>query len=313
MLLQIALCLLGWFLFAQSNSPNLDPEDDFRGIPIEEFRARETSDTILFAKMVERDALTLPFLNKLAVASNITIVVLTDRPEINHLYRKQNIYVASVAADTCRRHGFSGFGTLFYITKDVTTWDKALYFFSKVATNHRFAWFLEKDVYIPSIAAFQHVAIVPKRNHSIDLVVSSIMFEDNDMTKWHWRVIKPILPTPWYHTMAATMGMSRRLLSEIEGFIKMNNRLQFLEYLPLTLAMQNKMTIYIPPELETIMFFMTFTCEDVVHRSTNWFHPVKNVPEFMGNCIESGEWSLDFIKGRHVHNSKDSKKAIVHV
>lgn len=262
----------------------------------------ETKDTAIAYLMVERDATLFHWLSQLK-SENLTVFIFVDRPETNHIYRnRQGIFIVSMASSFCRSHGYSEFGSFAYIKKQVTSWDKALFFFNKVIPKYRFVWILEADVFIPSLQAFRQVhrhVVHPNATISTDLVISSIIHENNDLNAWHWRALQPLLVSqPWYHSMACVLGMSRALLQLLDDFATAHHRLQFLEVIPLTLAIQNNLTVYVPAEFETIAHQQYFSCEDVLHRSNHWFHPIKRPADFIGQCLESGEWPLEMLKNR---------------
>jgi hypothetical protein len=249
--------------------------------------------------MTERDPLLFRWASHL-VSQNTTVFVFTDRPEVNHIsITRRNIVVVSISSDLCKSFGYSHFGTFAYIQKPVTCWDKVLFFFSKVATQFRFVWMMETDVFIPTLGAFTHLNNVAMKNTSADLIISSILYEDNDLNQWHWRALQPIMvPTPWYHSMACVMGLSRKMIYILDDYVQKYGRLHFLEYLPLTLAVHNNLSIFLPHEFSTITWANTFTCEDILHQSSNWFHPIKRIAEFIGNCLEGGEWPLEILQLR---------------
>lgn len=271
----------------------------FQGINRDKLRT-DTADVAVAYLMIDKEPVTYHWISHLA-SPNVSVFIFVDRPEANHIYKnKHGIYIVSLASEFPSEFGYNHFGTFAYIKKPVTCWDKALFFFSRVAVGYRFSWVMETDVFIPSIQAFHNInRLSGNVTDPVDLIISNIERDDDNMDNWHWRELQPIfLPRPWYHSMACVLGMSRKMLALLDDFATKHKQLQFLEFLPLTLALQNHLIVRTPAELITISHRTPFTCEDILHRSMNWFHPVKQSAEFIGRCIESGEWPLDMLLDR---------------
>lgn len=296
-----ALCI-GWILSIgimsiESVQLNETLYSVFRGINLSSIRT-DPAETAIAYLMLDKDPTTFHWISHLA-AQNISVFIFVDRPETNHIYKNKNgIYIVSMASSLAQSSGYSHFGTFAYITKEVTCWDKATFFFSQIATGYKFVWILETDVFIPSFQSFHHIHD-RLRNTTVDLIISQVEKDDENLNNWHWKALQPLfLPKPWYHSMACVLGLSRRMLQEIDSFAQKHGKLQFLEFLPVTLAMQKQLIILNPPEFSTITHRESFSCEDILHRSMNWFHPVKRPAEFLGRCIESGEWPLEMLFSR---------------
>lgn len=305
----LLLSLLGATLwFSAAIDVNETTFAQFQGINRDNLR-RENAKMAIAYLMLGKDPSTYHWISHLAT-EELSVFIFVDSPEANHIYKNKNgIYIVSSTSAYCQSFGYSHLGTFAYIKKEVTCWDKAVFFFSQVAIGYDFVWILETDVFIPSLQAFQNVqSIIHSQNqnrssHAIDLVVSKIEIDDDDINNWHWKALQPLyFPRPWYHTMACVMGLSRRMLSLLDNFAQKHHRLQFLEVLPLTLAMHNHFIVHNPPEFSTITHRNQFSCEDILHQSSNWFHPVKKPAEFIGRCIESGEWPLEMLLDRGHEN-----------
>jgi hypothetical protein len=82
---------------------------------------------------------------------------------------------------------------------------------------------------------------------------------------------------PWYRSMVCAMGLSRRLLIEVNQFAKNYDRLGFIEYMFNTLAMHAQLKFYHPLAWsKTITWQHQWTLDDVKQQLSAWYHPVKN-------------------------------------
>ena len=99
-------------------------------------------------------------------------------------------------------------------------WDKALYFFTNVARDYSFVWFVESDVFIPSVQAF--ISLHELYSPSNDLVTADNVHNfDGRLKDWpHWYLALDTLPLPWAKSMVCAMGCSRRLLSAVDEYAR---------------------------------------------------------------------------------------------
>ena len=162
--------------------------------------------------------------------------------------------------------------------KDCSAWDKALYYFSRVATNYSFVWFVEEDVFIPSVQAF--LALHELYSPAHDFVTSAIEYNTNGRTNdWpHSSLIPGMFVLPWAHGLVCAAGCSRRLLSRVSDFAQWRSQLTFIEFLFHTIVIQDsEMKMVRPVELDTLIFRKKHEMEDISKRPNNWWHPVKNL------------------------------------
>jgi hypothetical protein len=66
-------------------------------------------------------------------------------------------------------------------------WDKALFYFTKVSLSYEFVWFIEYDVYVPSLKAFLDVHKTAMHDRS-DLVVKDNIEVDSSWGHSNLRV-----------------------------------------------------------------------------------------------------------------------------
>lgn len=247
-------------------------------------------------------------------SSSAAVVFLTRMPQQNtldfakHISVELPVYMIANAIETkaSEHHlNFSGTNLLFVNSsacydagysqatswRKPVAWDKALYYFTKVDAAYDFVWFIEDDVFIPSLDAFWHLHNA-MLDQDADLAINSNVPNHDGGNHWHWGRARGRLDLPWYKSMACATGMSRRLLTLIADHAAAKGRLEFLEFFFNTLTMHNNLTLVNPPELGTIGYRREWTCEEVLDRPMNWFHPVKQKAgpgfssrEYLSKCM----------------------------
>ncbi len=166
---------------------------------------------------------------------------------------------------------------IFGSNKLCSAWDKALYYFSRQSTDHSFVWFIEEDVFIPSIQAF--LSLHELYSSSSDLVTPNIEYNtDGNLNNWyHWPLAPGTFMLPWAHSMVCAMGCSRRLLSSVNEYAQWRGHLTFLEFFFHTLAIHdNRMKVVTPFELNTIVYRYNYKLEEIQAKPYNWWHPLKD-------------------------------------
>jgi hypothetical protein len=175
----------------------------------------------------------------------------------------------------CTKYGFQK--TNHGAGKTCSAWDKALYYFSKHSIHHSFVWFIEEDVFIPSIQAFR--ALHDLYSSSYDLITADVEYNTNGyLGSWyHWYLAFEQLVLPWAHSMVCAVGCSRQLLVAVNEYAQWRGQLIFIELLFHTLAIQNnKMKVITPYELNTIVYRTTYSFEQIQEKPNNWWHPIKS-------------------------------------
>ena len=159
-------------------------------------------------------------------------------------------------------------------------WDKALYFFTNVARDYSFVWFVESDVFIPSVQAF--ISLHELYSPSNDLITADNVHNvDGRLEDWpHWYLALDTLPLPWAKSMVCAMGCSRRLLSVVEEYARRHGHIVYIELIFHTLALQHpEMKVVTPAELSTVVYRTDYAWEHITARPFNIWHPVKDLKQ----------------------------------
>ncbi|CAF0737910.1 unnamed protein product [Adineta ricciae] len=174
------------------------------------------------------------------------------------------------------KEGFQKAG-MFGSNKICSAWDKALYYFTRIATNYSFVWFAEEDVFIPTTQAFLSLHELYSPHN--DFVAPELAYNiQGDTYSWyHWYLAPGTFTIPWAHGIVCIVGSSRRMLSAVDEYARWRGELTFVEFLFHTMGIQHKeMTIVTPLELNTIAYRQRIAFEQVKNRPNNLWHPVKS-------------------------------------
>ena len=187
--------------------------------------------------------------------------------------------------DTLRSEGFIKLNQVDWIKKDITAWEKALYYFCKINLEPDFVWFIEDDVFIPHIDL---ISEIDAKHPDADLLCKQ-HFSKSESPNWAgWKMEEhTLIEGPHYQSMCCAVRISRRLLTAISDFAKEKGRLIFLEFLFNTLAVKNGFKIETPRALKHIHFdeqheYSKFNKNYMYHSFKNYkIHPM--VRKFISN------------------------------
>jgi hypothetical protein len=212
---------------------------------------------------------------------DIAVYILDDKNE-NKLFVKNNITFLSIESEIAKKNGYSNANLK---PRVVQAWDKALFYFTKVSHTYEFVWFIEYDVYVPSLKTFLDVHKKAMYDRS-DLVVKENIVVDSSWPHSKKRVSHFHIDKPWYHSLDCAAGLSKRLLSDILVYTSTNHQLEFIEVLFSTINHHKKYNLYLPFQFETIRFNDQghINCKDVMTNSDMWYHPIKNQTKFLSVC-----------------------------
>jgi hypothetical protein len=218
-----------------------------------------------YAKLVYLD-----FLNKF---NNYSIYVIVDDNNINcdslkHLF--QNIHFIQLDNNLCNNKGFKNLNYII-MYKEITGWDKALYYFTYVNTkNYSNVWFCEDDVYFFSEDTISNIDL---KYPEIDILCNS-SYDEAKLNEWHWSRININLKYPYYCGMMCIIRLSQNFFKYIKEYADNNNTLFFLEAFFPTIAKHNNLNIVVSPiEFKTVTYNQIFS----EYNNKFLYHPVKNM------------------------------------
>jgi hypothetical protein len=205
------------------------------------------------------------FLNTFTRYKIIIIVDDTSFDLSNFSY--DNITFVQIDDDICKRNGYINTN---FLIKQISGWDKALYYFGK--KNFNYVWFLEDDVFFYNEQTI--ISIDEKYNN--DLLSNSLFKNVNgDKSTWHWKNVNINFPPPYYNGMMCIVRFSKKMMQYIDEYAKKYHTLFFLEALFPTIAMKHKLTCSQPKEFFNIIYRFNWKKHHIDQHSL--FHPVKKI------------------------------------
>lgn len=179
--------------------------------------------------------------------------------------------------DFCIKNGYKNSSCsegLTHIQNPVIALDRALCYFceSPNGQEYDFVWFIEDDCFIPSIEALENLV----EYSEFDLVTSSHKKKIGTSQEWHWKKAFEVFEQPLFSSMSCCFGLSRKMLNLTRQHVQKHGELFFLEIMFNTIAAQNNLKIYTPPELSTICSQADWSLDDVLTLPNNIFHPYKD-------------------------------------
>ena len=117
----------------------------------------------------------------------------------------------------------------FCIEKEITAWDKSLYYFSSINTEYEKVWFFEDDVFFHDEESLLNI---DSKYDNSDLLSNSYYENLNGhKNDWHWDRIDIRFEPPYYCAMVCCVRISSNLLSKIRNYANEHHTLFFLEAL----------------------------------------------------------------------------------
>jgi hypothetical protein len=222
---------------------------------------------------VKPDPMWLEFLHKF---NHYDVYMVVDDNSVDYklMYKHyKNINIIQIPNRDCMANGFM---KLTYITiyKDVTAWDKALYYFSTINTNYRQIWFIEDDAFFYNE---QTLLEIDSKYDNSDLLATQEYKENIDgcTDKWLWHKINMKIPLPYYKCLCCVSRMSHALIAKVKDYAATHKTLDFLEALFPTLCKKSQFIHDKPNELSTAVYATYY--ETHVIQKQNIYHPIKRV------------------------------------
>ena len=182
-----------------------------------------------------------------------------------------NINIIQINNEECKKNGFINMN--FTVKKEITAWEKSLYYFSTINTEYKKVWFFEDDVFFYDEESLLHI---DSKYDNPDLLSNSYTENvDGNKDDWQWHRIDIRFQPPYYNAMACCVRISSNLLSKIRNYANEHHTLFFLEALFPTICKVNNMKYDTPTEFKNIVYMRTY--EDTDIDENNLCHPVKDI------------------------------------
>ena len=211
------------------------------------------------------------FVKQLPDIDNIYICI--DNNDYNIPNYDGKIKIIKINNNTCINEGFQN--THLNI-KGAISRDKALYYFYKNDINYDYIWFIEEDVFIPTIETIKNIDIKYPDN---DLLVGNNHITYEKRTNWHWCLVNSQLDNkispPYASSMICAIRCSKKLLECIFNHALKYKTLFLDETMFNTLALHNNLNVKDIEELKTIIYRKEWTKNKI--NTNNLYHPVKSI------------------------------------
>lgn len=169
----------------------------------------------------------------------------------------------------------SGFQNISYITlrKNVTGWDKAIYYFSINNFDYQNIWFFEDDVYFNS----ENTILQIDSKYKEEDILCNSSYEKGKLQEWLWKYIDIHFSPPYYCGMMCALRLSKKYLSCVCDYVNKNKTLFFLEAFFPTIAKHYKLKIIESPiEFINVTHRNSFSdCKNL--NINNLYHPIKDL------------------------------------
>lgn len=216
------------------------------------------------------------FLNKF---SHYKVFIIVDYDEIDtqeFINQYTNITFVKINPNLCHTNGFKNTNSL-VIHKEISGWDKAVYYFSVENQTYDYVWFIEDDLFFYNESTLIRI----DNQYMISDLLSNTCTENKDGRKneWLWHKIQyNNYEPPYYWAMMCACRMSRNLLRCIGLSAKKYNTLFFLEAAFPIIAFKNNLQVDTPLEFRNIHWLPDFD-KTIIENSL--YHPIKNIEKHL--------------------------------
>jgi hypothetical protein len=185
----------------------------------------------------------------------------------------EKINILQISSDESEQAGYKG-GTLLIPDGGASAWCKAIYYFCELnTTSYDAIWFIEDDVFIPSVHTLKNLdTLYP--SHSSDVLSTDYIKTEVDSNHWHYQLNKGLIDLPWAGGMVMAIRVSLRLIREIKLLTRKNKKLLMAELLFHTVAIHHGFNIVVAPELKWLVTSKIWD-DNEIHEN-GLFHPIKS-------------------------------------
>ena len=207
----------------------------------------------------------------------------------------------------CEKAGFKS--SVLYFNNRAVSRDKALYYFCKINVNYEYIWFIEEDVFIPSIHTIENLN---KKYIKGDLLTVINDIVHSKRTHWHWSQVHEQIkiPLPYAISMICACRVSNKLMKCINNYADKHKNLFVDEVLFNTLALKANLEVITPNELSTITYQKKWQISDI--KIENLYHPMKDINQhylFRENLLFDWTYYLEKypdLRANGVHNEEQA-------
>jgi hypothetical protein len=216
------------------------------------------------------------FIKLLPDIDNIYICI--DNNDYNIPNYDGKIKIIKINNNICEHNGFQNTHSRI---KGSTSREKALYYFYKNNINYDYIWFIEEDVFIPTIETIKNIDIKYPDN---DLLIRDHEICHKKRSDWHWNLVnrqlsgKIKLPYAWAKGAGiCAIRCSKKMLECIFNHALKYKTLFFCEVMFNIIALHNNLNVKDIEELKTICWRKKNGWKKNDIDIKNLYHPVKSI------------------------------------
>jgi hypothetical protein len=128
----------------------------------------------------------LEFLNSINAYDVYIIIDDNTNAYIEMKIKFPNLTIVQIDNHKCREKGYINTSTI-VLKKDISGWDKALYYFTYIKNNYEYVWLLEDDVFFNN----EDTLIAIDNKYIQEDILCNSSFEEAKLNEWLWRFITP--------------------------------------------------------------------------------------------------------------------------
>jgi hypothetical protein len=217
----------------------------------------------------------LEYLHFLNSFTNFDIYVVIDDNSVSYDNLKdtfKNLKFIQIDNYLCLNSGFCNINYI-ALRKNVSGWDKAIYYFSTNNLDYHNIWFFEDDVYFYS----ENTILQIDDKYKEEDILCNSSYDEGKLNEWLWKHIHISFPPPYYCGMMCALRLSKKYLNCICDYVNKNKTLFFLEAFFPTIAKHYKLKIIENPiEFINITYRGSFSNDKKLN--TNYlYHPMKSL------------------------------------
>jgi len=176
------------------------------------------------------------------------------------------------------------------VSKSITGWSKAIYYFSTINKNYSNIWFIEDDIFFNN-----EQSLINIDSKYIDAYLLSNKTNNNYVSGpkdfWQWEHLDIRFKPPYYRALVSIVRMTSLLLSKIKAYANEHNRVFYIEALFPTLCSKYNLKHDTPTEFRNIVFRKDYLDKDF--NKSCLYHPVKDTDKHVYyRSILSGKTQL---------------------
>lgn len=203
-------------------------------------------------------------------------IIIDDNDFDINIFKLKYDYINFIKIENKKCNEFNFKNTNYFLRKEISGWDKAIYYFCNENYNYDNVWFMEDDVFF-----YNEITLInlDKKYDNYDYLAKKwTINKDGAKNYWHWNNIDLKFKPPFYNSLQCITRMSKKMLFSIKKYVKYNKTLTFLEELFPTIAIKNNLTYFNPVELnETIIYRHEWKIENI--NKNDIYHPIKNIEQ----------------------------------